>query len=221
MSGAVANGRQMSLRNEDIAVFALYQLGGVGRKVHSEEVADECYRLAPKRFGWKLPKFKDYGPDKQTVFYAIDGARDYNKTGLCLLKSFGTKATGGAKCQLTTQGVKWMEGNGQRIAAALNAKSAVAPKDQLRDIIRTVKNDQAFRRFVDDGGVDSLSVYDLVDFLGSSYETSPTLIRRKFAEMKEKAELTEEKEPQILEFLRACEREARFAHLLRPMTKRS
>lgn len=207
MSGAAANGRQVSLRNEDIAVFALYQLGGVSRKVHLEEVACECHRLARDRFGWEMPRFKSLGPDKRAGYYALADAKKSK-----LVKSAGARNTDGNKFQITSQGVRWLEENRQRIATALNSKAAVAPKDQLRGILRAVKSDQAFRRFVAEGGVDGLSVYDLVDFLGSSYETSPTRIRRKFAEMKEKAELTEE--PQIIAFLRACERAPHFARLL-------
>lgn len=207
MSGAAASGRRVSLRNADIAMFALCQLGGVSRKVHLEEVAHECHRLAPRRFGWEMPQFRVHGPDKRAGYYALADAK---KSGL--VKSAGARNVGGMKFQATSKGIQWLEKNGQRIADALNSKAAVSPKDQLRDIFRTIKNDQAFRRFVAEG-VGGLSVYDLVDFLGSSYETSPTRIRRKFAEMKEKAELTEDAE--VIEFMRACEGEPRFAHLLR------
>lgn len=215
MSGAAASRRQispkrrqMSLKNEDIAVFALYSLGGISRKVHLEEVAKECHRLAPDRFGWEMRQFKDFGPDKRAGYYALADAKKRQ-----LVRSTGTRSNGGEKFEITSKGVKWIERNGQQIANALNSKRAINPKKQMREILKNIKNDQAFQRFIADGSVDKLSIYDLVDFLGSSYETSPTRIRKKFAEMKEKAELTED--PQIIAFIRAFESEARFARLLR------
>jgi hypothetical protein len=44
------------LTNIDIALYALYDLGGHEKKVHTEEVAYRAYELAEERFGWRLPR---------------------------------------------------------------------------------------------------------------------------------------------------------------------
>ena len=209
MSNASSHGQRMS--NVDIAVFALYQLGGVNRKVHLEEVACECHRLAPKRFGWELPKYKDF-PDKKAAYYALKDA-EKPKAG-ALVERIGTrdKAKGGQKFWLTEQGVKWIKENGDRVASGLKTKPSNTPRQKAEEILRAVRGEKAFVHFQSEGGVGSLSVYDLANFLGSMYETSPSAVRKKFAEMKKKAELTDDAE--ISEFLLACERAPHFARLL-------
>ena len=209
MSGAVANGRQLS--NVDIAVFALYQLGGVSRKVHLEEVAHECHRLAPKRFGWELPEFQAF-PDKKAAYYALKDA-EKPKLG-ALVERLGTRdvVKGGQKFWLTEQGAKWVKRNVDRVANGLKTKPSATPLQKAEETLRAVKGERAFVRFQAEGGVGGLSVYDLANFLGSMYETSPSAVRKKFADMKTKAELTDDAE--ISEFLLACERAPHFARLL-------
>lgn len=46
------------LSNIDIALFALYKLGGTAKKVHTEEIAWEAYKLAKERFSWQLAEFR-------------------------------------------------------------------------------------------------------------------------------------------------------------------
>lgn len=200
--------KNAGISNVDIAVFALYLLGGVGRKVHLEEIAVKCHEMAAGRFAFELQKYKHY-PDKRTVFYALADARK-EKSGV-LVEGFGSRAAGGEKFQITERGVKWMKQNEGRIAPELNVASSIAPKQEVHRILRAVKGEAAFKKFRT-GGVADLSVYDLTDFLGCSFETSPSAVRQKFAEMKAKADLVDDAE--ISAFLRACESEARFANLL-------
>ena len=207
MKGVAANERQLS--NVDIAVFALYQLGGVNRKVHIEEVACECHRLAPKLFGWELPEFSAF-PDKKVAYYALKDA-EKPKNGV-LVGRLGTKSKGGQKFWLTERGAKWINENGRRVADKLKTKPSPTPRQKAEEVLRAVRGEKAFVRFRADGGVDGLSVYDLANFLGSMYETSPSAVRKKFAEMKTKAKLTDDSE--ISEFLLACERAPHFARLL-------
>lgn len=210
MSSTVANGRQLS--NVDIAVFALYQLGGVNRKVHLEEIASECHRLAPKRFGWELPRFQAF-PDKKAAYYALKDA-EKPKLG-ALVERLGTreKSKGGQKFWLTERGAKWIKEDGERVASELNAESAApTQRQQAEETLRVVKDKKAFVHFRAKGGVDGLTVYDLANFLGNMYETSPSAVRKKFADMKTKAELTDDAE--ISEFLLACEQAPHFARLL-------
>ena len=210
MSGAVANGRQLS--NVDIAVFALHQLGGVNRKVHLEEIASECHRLAPKRFGWELPRFQAF-PDKKAAYYALNDAVKPKHGGLVGRMGTRSKVKGGQKFWLTEQGAKWVKGHEERVAdGLLKTQLSDTPRRKAEETLRVVKGAKAFVHFRAKGGVDGLTVYDLANFLGSMYETSPSAVRKKFAEMKTKAELTDDGE--MSEFLLACERAPHFARLL-------
>jgi len=40
------------ITNIDIAVYALYCLGGTEKKVHTEKISEYCYQLAPSQFCW-------------------------------------------------------------------------------------------------------------------------------------------------------------------------
>lgn len=68
------------LTNIDIALYALYDLGGHEKKVHTEEVAYRAYELAEERFGWRLPRFREKRfPDKEPVRIALmDAAKVKN-----------------------------------------------------------------------------------------------------------------------------------------------
>lgn len=212
MSGTVANGRRLS--NMDIAVLALYQLGGVGHEIHLEEVACQCHRIAPERFGWELPKFSKF-PDKKAVYYALKDA-EKPKHG-CLVGRIGSRAFkhAGQKFYITEQGAKWIKVNEPIVSEELHTESKVARTQAFQHVRRNVdavKDKPAFRRFRADGGVNGLTVYDLIDFLGISYETSPTAIRKQFSTLRTKAELTDDAE--VSQFLLACEQAPHFARIL-------
>lgn len=198
--------KNAGISNVDIAVFALYLLGGVGRKVHLEEIAVKCHEMAAGRFAFELQKYKHY-PDNRAVFYALADARkeEYG----ALVEGFGSRAKGGEKFQITERGVKWVKANEDRIARALKIRSLTESKRTVERIRRTVKDDVVFRKYRSDG-VERLSVYDFADFLGCSLETSHSAVRKKFADMKAKAALADDAE--IFAFLRACEKQ--FAKLL-------
>jgi len=67
------------LSNMDIALFALYKLGGISKKVHTEYIAWEAYKLAKERFSWRLPEFREKGfPDKTPVRFALEQAKKKN-----------------------------------------------------------------------------------------------------------------------------------------------
>ena len=64
------------LSNLDIALFALYKLGGVNKKIHTEYVTWEAFQMAPERFLWRLPEFRKRGwPDKTPVRHALEDAK--------------------------------------------------------------------------------------------------------------------------------------------------
>lgn len=196
------------ISNMDIAMMALYILGGVKRGIHLEEIVVKCHEMAPGRFAFELRKYKQF-PDKSAVIYALGDARK-EKAGV-LVKNSGSRGTGGGKFQLTENGVRWVKRNEDRVNRGLKIPSSVAPKQEVRRILRSVKSEIAFKRFLRDE-MAKLSLYDLVDFLGCSFETSPSAVRMKFSEMKAKAELVDDAD--IFDFLRACEKRfPKFLHV--------
>ena len=106
------------LSNHNIAVFALYKLGGVTKKIHTEHIAWEAYNLSKERFSWNLPEFRKLGfPDKTTVRYALESAKK-----LKLVNGRAGKDKGGSTSegwQLTPGGVEWMLKNSKKMAGFL------------------------------------------------------------------------------------------------------
>ncbi|MBI3399534.1 MAG: hypothetical protein HY026_09970, partial [Deltaproteobacteria bacterium] len=64
------------LSNIDIALFALYKLGGISKKIHTEHIAWEAFQLAKERLLWRLPEYREKGfPDKTIIRYALGDAK--------------------------------------------------------------------------------------------------------------------------------------------------
>jgi hypothetical protein len=62
--------------NVDVVVYVLALLGGVEKTVYSEDVAARCYEVAPSRFSWQLPKYRQKGwPDKYIVRAGLEDAK--------------------------------------------------------------------------------------------------------------------------------------------------
>ncbi len=60
------------LSDKDIAIYALYLLGGWQRRIHTEDVALKCFELAPSKFSWvKYPQYPDPAPAR----FALEAAK--------------------------------------------------------------------------------------------------------------------------------------------------
>ncbi|MGR3914169.1 MAG: hypothetical protein OD918_06535 [Gammaproteobacteria bacterium] len=197
-------------RKEDIATYVLYQLGGANGVVHIEEIAKKCHELAQPQFSWQLEKYKDY-PDIKIVYYALDFvSRD---KGGKLARKISDRSKGGQRYQLTQAGAQWIKKNGGRLAAQLGVSGGdqTNAAREVQESLRSLKaRDNAFKRYKKDGENIELSIYELIDFLGCPLETSPTVVRKKFAEMQMKAESAEDAE--IDGFLAVAE--SKFSRLL-------
>lgn len=197
-------------RKEDIATYTLYQLGGANGAVHIEEIAKKCHELAQSQFSWQLEKYKDY-PDIKAVYYALDFvSRD--KGGKLARKTLD-RSKGGQRYQLTHAGAQWVKKNEGRLAAQLGVSDGDRANvaRELRESLRSLKaHDNTFKRYKKDGTNTEMSVYELIDFLGCPLETSPTVVRKKFAEMQVKAESADDAE--IEGFLAVAE--SKFSQLL-------
>jgi hypothetical protein len=95
-----------SLSNIAITLYALYKLGGTSKKIHTEYIASEAYKLSEERFSWTLPEFRRLGyPDKTTVRYALESAKKQK-----LVKGRAGRDKGGSESegwQFTPLGVEW------------------------------------------------------------------------------------------------------------------
>src|SRR2546423_14831854 len=87
------------LSNWELVTLACYRIGGVGKLIHTEDVALEAFRLAPNRFSWK--KHVEY-PDLDIVRVSLTDAAK-SKYGALVS---GSKDSGWS---VTRSGITWAE----------------------------------------------------------------------------------------------------------------
>lgn len=193
------------LSNTSIALFALYKLGGVSKKIHTEYIAWEAFNLAKDKFSWSLPEFRERGfPDKVTVRYALEAAK---KTKLVRGRGgkdkFGHESEG---WKFTPAGADWMKEHVESIGKALKQAtplSALLQPHEAARFVKKIKSEKLFQEYRTTSELTNASKYDFVDMLNCSPDSSKDVIRQKFDIMKSVASLVNSKE--IQEFLIKCE----------------
>ena len=195
---------QKELSNIDVALFALYKLGGTAKKIHTEDIAWEASQLARERFSWRLPKFRERGfIDKTPVRHALEQAKK---------KEYGKLVSGQAggdinRPQLegwrfTAQGVEWINKNESRIAKALKQKAPDLPKREAEHFMRRLKAEPCFKHFQQKGSLEGVSSYMFTDMLGCAPDASKDIVRQKYERLLRTAKLA--KDTDILQFLEVC-----------------
>ena len=113
------------MSNPNIALFALYKLGGVSKKIHTEDIAWEAYNMAKEKFSWSLPRYRSMGfPDKTTVRYALETAK---KQGFVKGRAGKNKGGSGSEgWQLTAKGTDFVMKEEKKISLALNTNVPIS-----------------------------------------------------------------------------------------------
>lgn len=200
------------LSNIDIALFALYKLGGISKKIHTEYVAWEAYQLAKERFSWRLPDFREKGfPDKTPVRFALEQAKKKENGRLVSGRAGGDINRPELEgWRFTPQGAEWIKKNERRILTALKQKAPDLPKLVAERFIRQLKNDPCFLSFNKSGNLNEVSPYMFADMLACAPDASKEIMKQKFERLLTTANLVNDEE--ILKFLEACA--IKFAQLI-------
>lgn len=141
------------LSNMDIALFALYKLGGISQKIHTEYIAWEAYQLARERFSWRLQEFRKRGfPDKTPVRYALEQAKKKENGKLVVGRAGGDIYRPELEgWRFTPQGAEWIKNNESRILKSLGQEAPDLPKLEADRFIKQLKNDPSFVSFQKNG----------------------------------------------------------------------
>lgn len=192
------------LSNIDVALFALYKLGGVTKKIHTEKIACEAYTLAKERFSWRLPEFRAKGMiDKSPVRFALEQAKKKENGKLITGRAGGD--IGGEELegwQFTPTGAIWIKENEARIVKELCQEKVVRHKVQDERFIRKIKNDPLFKLFQGNKTLDNVSRYLFTDMLVCAPDASINIINKKLNQIIANANLLGDKE--IIYFLKTC-----------------
>jgi len=194
----------VKLTNIDIAVYALYRLGGAASRVHTEEVAMECYRLAPDRFSWELyPEYPDSEPGRSALFDARKP-----QSGALVTGSKGR----GKGWMLTLAGIDRVK----LLLPELGKLGVAEPQMRSdRQLMQRYLNDlerhPAYRKFALTGSCETVEDYEFADFLRCGVDSGSRVIRERLDRVRNRA--YEAGRTGIVEFLRLCE--ARFENLMK------
>jgi hypothetical protein len=201
------------LSNIDIALFALYKLGGTSKKVHTEHIAWEAYQLARERFSWRLPEFRDRFPDKSPVRFALEQAKKEEHGKLVDGRAGGDIGRPELEgWRFTAKGAEWIRGNEIRIAKALKQKKPGLPKREAESFARKLRADDCFKHFQRQGDLNETSSYMFTDMLDCAPDASKEIIRERFDRLLATAKLVNDED--IIRFLEACAKS--FIALLNP-----
>ncbi len=105
-----------SLRQYEVAVMAIYLLGGASKSIDTEDAAIKCYELTPDLFSWQ--KYKDQ-INLELVRVSLSDAKKVKNGGLI-------SGSGREGWRLSSRGLDWIrshEDSGQSFEAKTNRPS--------------------------------------------------------------------------------------------------
>lgn len=188
------------LSNLDVTLFVLYKLGGILKKIHTESIAWEAFKLAPERFSWRLKEFREKKiPDKTPVRHALE---EGNKRNLVIGQAGGDRAGKREGWELTPEGVVWVEKNLKRISSALNKKVPSFPRDESLRFLKKIKKSHLFNLFLKNNELSKATNYMLTDMLNCTPEAPKDTMMRIFNRFHNTA--IEIKDKEILCFFEQC-----------------
>jgi len=193
--------KEAALRNIDIAIYALYLLGGTERKIDTEDVTLKCFELAAERFSWrKRPNL----PGGIPTLYALQDARRERN---------GSLVRGGVKggWMLTTAGIDQV----RKLLPVLEDLAsgeirATLEREGVQKFLRQLETHTAYEKFVRNGSCEEVKPYELTDFLNCTVDSGPEILRDRLEAIR--ASAYDAGREDILGFLQACEQ--RFADML-------
>lgn len=97
----------------EVAVLAVYMLGGASRSIDTEDVAIKCHELAPTLFSWQ--KHKDQ-INLELVRVNLSNAKKTQNGSLL-------SGSGREGWRLNSRGVDWITGTGQALIRNIKGKS--------------------------------------------------------------------------------------------------
>lgn len=179
----------------EVAVIAVYLLGGANRAVDTEDAAIKCHELAPNVFSWQKHKEQI---NLELVRVSLSDAKKVKYSGLL-------DGSGREGWRLTSRGVAWMASTGQSLLARqLRNPSSGHSRAGSIDTVRRerergrLRDSAAWQSWLSTGAVDLRTAREV--FRIDEY-TTPKMLSIKVARLRATFEGDEEMNP----FLSAAE----------------
>jgi len=189
----LANKRSKSeLSNKEIAIYALYVLGGWQKRIHTEDVALKCFELAPSKFSWvRYPQYPDLAPAR----FALEQAEKPNPKALVKGESERTKnikKIGG--WMLTSEGINWLMDNKTRIEEYLGKHVPMGERLFSDRKVRELLESPAYRKFSDFGDQAEISHAEFAESLVCTVNTKAEILNDRLDQLSSIAENLRRKE---------------------------
>jgi hypothetical protein len=132
--------------NQDVFLWALYQLGGADQAVDVEDIYLRAFEIAPARLGWRTrPDIPDY----KKIAKALQSVEASTHVGL-------VRKVDTYRRMLTPDGIAWVENYRSVLERLYGGTVAVPPpaSSEAAEIISRVKESDAFIAWRVQGAVD-------------------------------------------------------------------
>lgn len=159
------------LSNWQIAVLALYALGGASSRQNGEDVALKCFEIAPRRFSWE--RHKEY-PHLELARAALRDAKK-EKNGVLVA---GNEATGWL---LTKDGLIWCEANEGSLGVGGSPRGWSALAEPEVRALRQLASHRLFDQWK--RGELAMAFYEIADALGFPADASKGAVARRIEEL--------------------------------------
>ena len=181
-----------SFPNRELAVYALYLLGGDSKSVHTEEVAHKCFELFPTSFSWvKYPKY----PDKEIARLGLTDARK-ESYGALVQGRAGQGRGLSAKTQrcpvedgwmLTAEGIQWLKTNLTALELAAGSGQPKTHRQKLLRQLKRIREHALFQRYTDKQIEFAPQIGELADLLRCRVDAEPDVWQKRFDSVSQQA----------------------------------
>jgi hypothetical protein len=204
----ISRQKTRALGDRDIAIYALYLLGGWQKRIHTEDVALKCYELAPSKFSWvKYPQYPDLAPAR----FALEAAKKPRDRALVKGESERKrtdKSIGG--WVLTEDGVQWVLANIARIEEYLGKHAPIGDRLFSDRKIKELLESTAFKKFRDYGEKAEISHAEFAESLICTINTKTDTLNDRLDQLYSTAENLRREE--VKNYVNFCRKN--FASLL-------
>ena len=196
------------LSGKDIAVYALYVLGGWQKRIHTEDIALKCYELAPSKFSWvKYPQFPDPTPTR----FALEAAKKPQYGALIKGESERKRTSGNiGGWMLTADGTEWARANAKRIEEFLGKHRPTGDRSPADRKLKALTESTGFKKFRLHGEQADLSHAEFAETLLCTVNTKAQVLNDRLEQLCSIAE--ELKKDDVKSYVDFCRN--RFASIL-------
>jgi hypothetical protein len=175
------------LSGNDIAVYALYLLGGWQKRVHTEDVALKCFELAPSKFSWiKYVQYPDIAPAR----FALEAAKKQKYGALIKGESerkkrkIATKTSGTiGGWMLTSNGVDWVNVNKIRIEEFLHKQIPTGDRLSSDRKIKELIGSMTFKKYIKSGDQAEISHAEFAESLICTVNTKAEILNDRLEQL--------------------------------------